>query len=79
MIITNGAISLMKNWISNRVVNEYSLSPDFDNKWRTGGSVDEIIAESKLDPQSLLDGINRFANERNDRLNRLRQSIPNIK
>ena len=79
MIITNGAISLMKNWISNRVVNEYSLSPDFDNRWRTGGSVDEIIAESKLDPQSLLDGINRFANERNDRLNRLRQSIPNIK
>ena len=79
MIITNGAISLMKNWISNRLVNEYSLSPDFDNRWRTGGSVDEIIAESKLDPQSLLDGINRFANERNDRLNRLRQSIPNIK
>jgi len=79
MIITNGAISLMKNWISNRVVNEYSLSPDFDNRWRTGGSVDEIIAESKLDSQSLLDGINRFANERNDRLNRLRQSIPNIK
>ena len=79
MIITNGAISLMKNWISNRVVNEYSLSPDFDNRWRTGGSVDEIIAESKLDSQSLLDGINRFANERNDRLNILRQSIPNIK
>ena len=79
MIITNGAISLMKNWISNRVVQEYSLSPDFDNRWRTGGSVDEIIAESKLDSQSLLEGINRFANERNDRLNILRQSIPNIK
>ena len=79
MIITNGAISLMKNWISNRVVNEYSLSPDFDNRWRTGGSVDEIIAESKLDSQSLFEGIKRFANERNDRLNRLHQSIPNIK
>ena len=79
MIITNGAISLMKNWISNRVVQDYSLSPDFDNRWRTGGSVDEIIAESKLDSQSLFDGIKRFANERNDRLNRLHQSIPNIK
>ena len=79
MVITNGAISLMKNWISNRVVNEYSLSPDFDNRWRTGGSVDEIIAESKLDSQSLFEGIKRFANERNDRLNRLHQSIPNIK
>ena len=79
MVITNGAISLMKNWISNRVVQDYSLSPDFDNRWRTGGSVDEIIAESKLDSQSLLEGIKRFANERNDRLNRLHQSIPNIK
>ena len=79
MVITNGAISLMKNWISNRVVQDYSLSPDFDNRWRTGGSVDEIIAESKLDSKSLLEGIKRFANERNDRLNRLHQSIPNIK
>ena len=79
MVITNGAISLMKNWISNRVVQDYSLSPDFDNRWRTGGSVDEIIAESKLDSQSLLEGIKRFANERNDRLTRLHQSIPNIK
>ena len=79
MVITNGAISLMKNWISNRVVQDYSLSPDFDNRWRTGGSVDEIIAESKLDSQSLFEGIKRFANERNDRLNRLDQSIPNIK
>ena len=79
MIITNGAISLMKNWISNRVVQDYSLSPDFDNRWRTGGSVDEIIAESKLDSQSLFEGIKRFADERNDRLNRLHQSIPNIK
>ena len=79
MVITNGAISLMKNWISNRVVQDYSLSPDFDNRWRTGGSVDEIIAESKLDSQSLFEGIKRFADERNDRLNRLHQSIPNIK
>ena len=79
MVITNGAISLMKNWISNRVVQDYSLSPDFDNRWRTGGSVDEIIAESKLDSQSLFEGIKRFANERNDRLNSLHQSIPNIK
>ena len=79
MIITNGAITLMKNWISNRLVQEYSLSPDFDNRWRTGGSVDEIINESKLDSKSILDGINKFVNERDQRLNRLHQSIPKIK
>ena len=76
MIITNGAINLMKNWISNKIVEEYSLSPDFDNSWRTGGSVEEIVSESKLDSKSILDGINRFAINRDDRLNRIRQSIP---
>jgi transketolase len=76
MIITNGAKNLMKNWISNKIVEEYSLSPDFDNSWRTGGSVEEIISESKLDSKSILDGINRFAINRDDRLNRIRQSIP---
>jgi len=76
MIITNGAKNLMKNWISNKIVEEYSLSPDFDNSWRTGGSVEEIVSESKLDSKSILDGINRFAINRDDRLNRIRQSIP---
>jgi len=76
MIITNGAKNLMKNWISNKIVEEYSLSPDFDNSWRTGGSVEEIVSESKLDSKSIWDGINRFAINRDDRLNRIRQSIP---
>ena len=41
MIITNGSIKLMDRWIANQIVEKYSMSPDFDNKWRTGGSVDE--------------------------------------
>ena len=76
MMITNGAINLMKNWISNKIVEEYSLSPDFDNRWRTGGSVDEIVTESKLDSKSIWEGINRFAVDRKSRLDRIRQSIP---
>jgi len=76
MIITNGARRLMHNWIANRVVEEYSMSPDFDNRWRTGGTLDEIIAESQLDPDSIWDGINRFAEERDERLASVRASIP---
>ena len=37
MIITNGAKVLMKNWISNKIVEEYCLSPDFDIRWSTCG------------------------------------------
>jgi transketolase len=76
MVITNGAIRLMHKWIANRVVEKYSMSPDFDNCWRTGGSLDEIVAESKLDPSSLWEGINQFAEEREQRLSSVRDSIP---
>lgn len=76
MVVTNGARRLMHKWVANRVVEEYSMSPDFDNRWRTGGSVDEIVAESKLDPQSIWDGIVKFANNRKVRLSQIRNSVP---
>ena len=68
MVITNTAIKLMGNWIANPIVEKYSLSPDFDNMWRTGGSVDEIINESKIDKESLWDGIKYFVDDRDIRL-----------
>ena len=70
MVITNGALRLMNNWISNPIVKKYSMSPDFDNRWRTGGSVGQIIEESQLDPESILNGIKKFAKERLQRLNK---------
>ncbi|MFL3025846.1 MAG: hypothetical protein ACJZ1P_08340 [Candidatus Neomarinimicrobiota bacterium] len=76
MIITNGAIKLMNKWIANRIVEEYSMSPDFDNQWRTGGALDEIIAESKLDAESVWSGIIKFTSERARRLEALHTSIP---
>ena len=76
MVITNGALRLMHKWMANRIVEKYSMSPDFDNRWRTGGSLDEIVAESKLDSNSIWEGINRFAEEREQRLNSVRDSIP---
>jgi len=35
MVITNGAFKLMRDWA---VVREYSLSSDWDNRWRIGGA-----------------------------------------
>ena len=75
MIITNGAKRLMHKWIANSIVEEYSLSPDFDNCWRTGGSVEQIVAEAHLDPNSIWNGITRFALDRQKRLSRLRKNL----
>ena len=71
-IITNGAKKSMHKWIANRVVESYSLSPDFDNRWRTGGSLDQIIKESQLDPDSIMNGIRRFVGDKEKRLNMLK-------
>ena len=56
---------------------KYSLSPDFDNRWRTGGSVDQIITESRLDSLSILNSLKRFSDERDKRLRLLKKDIPN--
>jgi len=48
MIITSSAIDLMDDWIKYDKVKKYSLSPDFNNRWRTGGSVSEIMDEAHL-------------------------------
>ena len=70
MVVTNGAFKLMRDWAGGPVVREYSLSADFDDRWRTGGSVEEVMEEAHLDPGHLLEGIERFVAEREPRLRR---------
>jgi transketolase len=53
----------------------YSLTSDWDNQWLTGGLEPEVIAEAHLDPASIFAGIQRFAQERPQRLERQRSSL----
>ena len=78
MTITNGARRLMHDWIANRVAEEYSLSSDWDNRWRTGGMLDELVDEAHLSPRWLLEGIGRFVGDREKRLARLAQAIQGL-
>ena len=75
MAITNGARRLMHDWLDSKVAEEYSLSSDWDNRWRTGGTVDELLAEAHLSPEWLLKGIERFVRERPQRLGALRAAL----
>jgi transketolase len=47
------------------------MSSDWDNRWRTGGTVDEVMEEAHLSRDWLLKGIQRFVSEREQRLDRL--------
>jgi transketolase len=54
---------------------EYSRYSDFDDRWRTGGTEADVIAESRLDQPSIYESVVRFAREREDRLARQRTAL----
>ena len=54
---------------------EYSLVSDWHDRWLTGGTERDVIAEAHLDPDSILDGVKRFASERERRLSRQRDAL----
>ena len=57
------------------LTDEYSLTSDFDNGWRSGGLEADVIAEAHLDPDSIFAGVQRFANERERRIGEQRRMI----
>ena len=70
-VITNASRRLMHDWLPHKVAESYAMSSDWDDRWRTGGSVEEIKREARLDPDSLWEGIVRFAAEREQRRARI--------
>jgi transketolase len=75
MCVTNRSIRLMGEWLANPLVREYSLGSDWDDRWRTGGTVDEVIDEAHLAPKHILAGIERFVRERDRRLRWLEDAV----
>ena len=78
MAITNRAFKLMRDWVDGPLAEEYSLSSDWDNRWRTGGTVDEVIDEAHLGTGHILEGIGRYVRDREVRLRRLHDLVDAI-
>ncbi|HEX6128938.1 MAG TPA: 1-deoxy-D-xylulose-5-phosphate synthase N-terminal domain-containing protein, partial [Candidatus Limnocylindria bacterium] len=78
MAITNRAFKLMRDWVDGPIAEEYSLSSDWDDRWRTGGTVDEVIDEAHLGPEHVLEGIDRYVRDRDSRLQRLRELVASV-
>lgn len=73
--ISNRSRRLMRDWVLHAISDEYAMTSDFDDRWRTGGTLDEVIDEAHLAPTHLLAGIERFVRERSERLSRLRTML----
>ena len=78
MVISNRALRVMRDWVENSVVAEYSLTSDWDDRWRTGGTLEEVIEEAHLSPGHILRGIERFARERDRRLEAFRTVLETL-
>lgn len=74
-VITTQARWLMHDWLFNKTAEVYALSADWDNRWRTGGSVDQVLEEAHLSPSWLLAGIERFVHDRTQRLDGIQASL----
>jgi len=74
-VITTQARWLMHDWLFNDLAEEYALSSDWDDEWRTGGDLGEVIEEAHLSPQWVLQGIERFASDHELRMRRLRAGL----
>jgi transketolase len=74
-VVSTQALISMGDWVFNEVSREYAMTSDWDNRWRTGGTVDEVLDEAHLSPRWLLEGIGRFVRDREARLARLRQGL----
>ncbi len=72
-VITTQARWLMHDWLFSKISEEYALSADWDNRWRTGGTLSEVIDEAHLSPEWLIQGIERFVQDREKRLSRLQR------
>jgi transketolase len=61
------------------LADDYSLTADWDNQWLTGGLEADVIAEAHLDAESIFAGVQRFAQERAQRLARQRSLLDELK
>jgi transketolase len=75
MAVTNRNWRSMREWTDGPALEEYSLSSDRDDRWRTGGTLDEVLDEAGLMPSQILEGIERFARDRERRHQVLERAV----
>lgn len=69
---------LMHDWLFNDQAEEFALSSDESDEWRTGGDLGEVIEEANLSPQWIMQGITRFAVDHEQCMQRLRDGLDAI-
>jgi transketolase len=75
MIVSTGTRRMWPIRDVGPLTDEYSLTSDWDNQWLTGGLEPDVIAEAHLDAGSIFAGVQRFAQDREQRRSRQRDMV----
>ncbi len=59
-VISNAARRNMHHWLANRRAARFAMTSDWDDRWRSGGTIPEVMDEAHLSSEWLLKGIERF-------------------
>ena len=78
MIVSTGTQRVMPVVGVGPLTATYSLFSDWDNQWLSGGTEPDVIAEAQLDKRSIMDGVKRFAKERQHRIDIQRAAIDEL-
>ena len=75
MIVSTGTRRMWPIRNVGPLTDAYSMTSDWDNQWLTGGLEADVIAEAHLDAQSIFAGVQRFAQERGERVSKQRSLL----
>lgn len=79
MIVTTGTQRVWPVQNPGPLTQKYSLTSDWDNQWLTGGSEGDVITEAHLDPESIYNGIKRFAQDHDSRISQQTSQLESLK
>ena len=70
MVISTGTRRMWPLQDAGPLTDEYSLVSDWHDEWLTGGNEADVISEAHLDPESIFQGVKRFALDHSSRISR---------
>jgi len=74
MFVTTGTKRMWPLRNPGPLTDRYSLTADQEDKWLSGGLEADVIAEAKLDAESIFQGIRRFAGDREKRMAEMKKA-----
>ena len=79
MVVSTGTRRVWPLQDAGPLTDEYSLVSDWHDEWLTGGTESDVITEAHLDPESIFQGVKRFASDHDDRISRQAAQLESLR